>query len=906
LLFSDIAGSTRLWETGPDEMAVALRRHDEIMRSVIESAGGYVFKTVGDAFCAAFETAQQAVAAAVRAQVDLNQQEWPTNRPVRVRIALHTGVCEERDGDYFGPTVNRVARLEAIAHGGQTVASGTTADLVDGSLPERVRLRDLGMHRLRDLGRPEHVFQVDAPGLPASFPPLESLDSPDLPNNLPGLLTTFIGRSAELTAIRDLLTESRLLTLTGAGGCGKTRLALQAAAEQLDQAPDGVWLVELAALTDGAAIPAAMSAALGLPTRDETALLAALREQDALLVLDNCEHMIEDAAKLCDRITRECRRIRILATSREPLGIEGERVYRVASLSLPEADGQDPSEAVELFADRARAQDPGFVLNEVTAPLAASVCRRLDGIPLAIELAAARLKSMSLPQVSARLDQRFRLLTGGSRNVMPRQQTLQATVDWSYSLLSETEQAALRRMSVFTGGFELEAAETVCALDDGDEFEVLDRLSSLVDKSLVVADHSPGGTVRYRLLETIRQYCAEALLRTDGDDAVLTARTQHAGYYLALAETAKPELTGPAQGTWLRRLDPEWENLRAAFTHLADEQRATDVLTLGVALERFALSRGHIEILHWLRASIDQPAVEPTPLLAEALQACAAIIQIVLIKDPAERANAKGYEARALEIARACGDQRLEARALDHLAASAYLDHDPATMKQLCDEAWRIAEGIGDLDRLSSLLLDLELLPETSADERLRLCRQALDYSRRTGDCLGIASVLTRLFSRHLHAGQLSQARPYLDESIAIAEEVGAGMFLYFLHNDRCITLLIDGKVQEAAPLVRRNLQIAHRVGDGTDASMVLFCAACCAGWQDPGETAARLHGAADADIEAGLADATIGWSGLEQQLRAAEQGRLRQLMGDAEFDTAYRSGTQLTRMQAVELALGR
>jgi class 3 adenylate cyclase len=288
LLFSDIAGSTRLWETGPEAMAAALRRHDEIMRSVIEGADGYVFKTVGDAFCAAFGTAQQAVAAAVRAQLDLSEESWPTDRPVRVRIALHTGVCEERDGDYFGPTVNRVARLEAIAHGGQTVASGTTAELIEEALPAGVRLRDLGIHRLRDLGRPEHVFQVDAAGLPASFPPLESLDSPELPNNLPGLLSTFIGRSAELAAVRKLLTESRLVTLTGAGGCGKTRLALHAAADQLDHAPDGVWLTELAALTDGAAIPAAMSSALGLPSRDQASLLAALREQDALLVLDNC------------------------------------------------------------------------------------------------------------------------------------------------------------------------------------------------------------------------------------------------------------------------------------------------------------------------------------------------------------------------------------------------------------------------------------------------------------------------------------------------------------------------------------------------------------------------------------------------------------------------------------------
>jgi predicted ATPase/class 3 adenylate cyclase len=919
LLFSDIAGSTRLWEAGPDAMAMALRRHDEIMRSVIEGAQGYVFKTVGDAFCAAFETAQQAVAAAVRAQLDLSSQSWPTERPVRVRIALHTGVCEERDRDYFGPTVNRVARLEAIAHGGQTVASGTTAELIEESLPAGVRLRDLGMHRLRDLGRPEHVFQVDATGLPAGFPPLESLDSPELPNNLPGLLSTFVGRSAELTAVRTLLTESRLVTLTGAGGCGKTRLALHAAADQLDQAPDGVWFTELAALTDATAISAAMSAALGLPSRDETALLAALREQDALLVLDNCEHMIEQAAKLCDRITRECRRIRILATSREPLGIDGERVYRVASLSLPDDNGQAPSEAVELFADRARAQDPRFVLDDMTAPLAASVCRRLDGIPLAIELAAARLKSMSLEQVSARLDQRFRLLTGGSRNLMPRQQTLQATVDWSFSLLSETEQATLRRMSVFTGGFDLEAAETVCTLEDGDEFELLDRLTSLVDKNLVIADHShrgepsprtsaaPEGTIRYRLLETIRQYSAEALLRTDGDDAVLTARTRHAAYYLALAETARPELRGPAQGTWLRRLDPEWENLRATFSHLADEGRTADILRLGVALERFASSRGHIEIQQQLRAGIERADAEPGPLLAEAMLVCGMLIGLLLIKDPAERATAKRYGECALEMARAYGDQRLEVLALDDLSLSAYWDQDPATMRQLYDEATQLARRIGDDRRLASLMATRAVLPDTSAAERLTLSEQALDYYRRAGDRLATSQALYRLSDCHLEAGQLSLTRRYLDEAIVIAEEVGASHFVYFLQSSRCVTLLIDGNAAEAAPAIQRNLRIAHRLGDGQGVAVVLFCAACCAAWLDPGELAARLQGAADADIAAELADGTIfGWSDLEQQLQTSAQDRLRQLMGDAEFEAAYRAGAQLTRMQGIELALGR
>jgi predicted ATPase len=826
---------------------------------------------------------------------------------VRVRIALHTGVCEERDRDYFGPTVNRVARLEAIAHGGQTVASGPTAELIEESLPAGVRLRDLGMHRLRDLGRPEHVYQVEAAALPVSFPPLESLDSPDLPNNLPGLLSTFIGRSAELTAVRELLATSRLVTLTGAGGCGKTRLALHAAADQLDQAPDGVWFTELAALTDGAAIPGAMSAALGLPSRDEAALLAALREQDMVLVLDNCEHMIEDAAKLSDRITRECRKVRILATSREPLGIDGERVYRVASLSLPDEDSQDPSEAVELFADRARAQDPGFTLDAVTTPLAASVCRRLDGIPLAIELAAARLKSMSLAQVSARLDQRFRLLTGGSRNVMPRQQTLQATVDWSYSLLTEPEQATLRRMSVFTGGFELEAADTVCALEDGDEFGILDRLSSLVDKSLVIADHSPDGAVRYRLLETIRQYCAEALLRTDGDAVALKARTQHACYYLALAEAAGPQLRGPAQGTWLRRLDPEWENLRATFTHLEDQGRTDDILRLGVALERFAVSRGHIGVLQRLRIGIGRADGESGPLLAEALLVAGSLIMLFLVKDPAERATAKRYAERALEMARAHGDQRLEVLALDDLTLSAHLDRDPATMKRLYDEGIQIARRIGDERRLASLMATRELFPDTPIAERLSLCEQALAYFRRAGDRLAIAMALYRMSDWHLMDGRLSDGQPYLDEAIAIATEIDASHFVYFLRSSLCFTLLMDGKAADAAPAIQRNLRIAHRLGDGQGVAVVLFCAACCAAWLDPGETAARLQGAADAEIEAALADGTmLGWADLEQQLRTTSQDRLRQLMGNAEFEAAYRAGAQLTRMQGIELALGR
>jgi predicted ATPase/class 3 adenylate cyclase len=912
LLFSDIAGSTRLWEAEPGAMAAALRRHDTILRSAIEGADGYVFKTVGDAFCAAFDTPQVAVEVAVQAQLSLLEEPWPTSVPVRVRMGLHTGVCEERDNDYFGPTVNRAARLEAIAHGGQTVVSGTTAELAGSALDGGVRLRDLGQHRLRDLGRPEHVFQVEGPGLPASFPPLASLDNPELPNNLPGLLSVFIGRSAELAAVRSLLTESRLVTLTGAGGCGKTRLALQAAAELLDTAPDGVWLAELAPLTDGADIPAAIAAVLGLPSRDEASLLTALREQDALLLLDNCEHLIGAVAKLSDRITRECRRVRILATSREPLGIGGERVYRVASLSLPEADEGGPSEAVELFRDRARAQDPGFVIDAATSPLVASICRRLDGIPLAIELAAARLSSMSLSQVSTRLDQRFRLLTGGSRNAMPRQQTLQATVDWSFSLLNEPERATLRRLSVFAGGFELEAAEAVCALPDADEFEVLDLVASLVDKSLVVADHAAGGSVRYRLLETIRQYCAQELLRADGDAAVLQVRARHAQYFLDLAVAAEPALCGSEQGRWLRRLELEWDNLRAAFGHLTDENQNECVLRLGGALERFALSQPHVEILGWLRTGIELAGQDAAPsrLLTEALLTCAELIQVLLVLDAGERAAARRYAERALEMARSLGDREMEGYALSALAAADYFDRDLESMQRLSEEGLEIGRQIGDPRLMGVLWNLLEFIPGATYADRRRASEQALHCFRQAGDLLSTANTLARMGSVHLHAGQPSQGQPYLDEAIAIAEEIGSGLLQYFLYTDLSIVLLIRDNAPEAAPLVRRNLLTAHRLGGGIEVAMTLFTAACCGGMLGSSLseflTAARLHGAADTGISAGLAIGTIGWSGLEERLRSSEQARLRKVLGDPAFEAAYHAGAQMSPPRAVELALGR
>ena len=915
LLFTDVEGSTRLWEAEPEQMALALRRHDELLQTAIDEAGGYVFKTVGDAFCAAFATPQEALEAVLAAQHALGVETWPTHRPIRVRLGLHTGVCEERDNDYFGPVVNRAARLEAVAHGGQVLISGATAELLSESLPEGVALRDLGLHRLKDLGRPERVFQLEAGFLQPNFPPLASLDNPELPNNLPGQLSAFVGREPELIQVRSLIGSSRLVTLTGAGGCGKTRLALQVAAELLGTARDGVWLVGLAHLTEAEAIPEAVAAVLGLADqRGQRPLLEslvdALREQDTLILLDNCEHVIDGAAKFCGQLVRECPRLRILATSRESLGIDGEHVYRVPSLSLPrpEADAADDvgaSDAVRLFMERAQAYDPGFVLDDASAPLVASVSRRLDGIPLALELAAARLSSMSLQQISDRLGQRFRLLTGGSRNAMPRQQTLQATVEWSFGLLTEPERDVLGRLSVCAGGFELDAAEAICAADSKDAFDVLDLVSSLVSKSLVIAERTPE-SVRYRMLETIRQYAAQELLRSGGEGEVLATRDRHGGYFMRLAEEAAPTLSGPGQAHWLRRLDAEWENLSAAAAHLVADGRTDDVLRLGVSLQRFAVSRGHFEVLTWLRSAMEPAQTPPGILLANAFVAIGWISETLLRMDADAHARAARCGERGLAMARGLGDRRLEARALLVLAGVAYFQHDMDQLRRLGEEGVTIAREIGDVHLRGELVTCLCLCVQGSELEDRRLRLEALDCFRQSGDDMFAANEMHMLYGLDLRDRLFDDARKHITAAIGTAEKLGAKVFLYFMQTDYTILLLIEGKYEEAVLLVRSCLLTARRIGLHLDVSELLFSAACCTAWQGDYAKAVRLHGAADTDMGVALEVGSISWSGPEQELREREQASLRRLMGDEAYEAGFRSGAKLSRSQGVDLALGR
>jgi predicted ATPase len=521
-------------------MQDAVRRHDGLMRTAIAAHDGYVFKTIGDAFCAAFARPEEAVAAILDAQRALASEDFSAVDGLRVRAAIHTGTTDERDGDYFGSTVNRVARLLVIGHGGQVLVSGATGHVVQGDLPPRVGLRDLGEHRLTDLARPEQVYQLLAPGLAAEFPPLRSLDV--LPSNLPVQLTTFVGRGAELEEIAALVRDHRLVTLIGSGGVGKTQTALQVATALGD--PGAVWFVGLARINEPSLVPAAIASALRVqqvPNRPllET-LLEYLKNKTVLLILDNCEHVVTEAATAAHALLAACPRVRILATSREPLKVAGERTFRLPSLSSPSpeaAPGLDVAdaaayEAIVLFCDRARAVDHHFTLTDENAPIVGAVCGRLDGIALAIELAAARVNVLSVKALAEKLDDRFRVLTGGERAALPRQQTMRATIDWSYDLLAAPEQRLFERLSVFAGGCTLVMATAVCGGELAAEGEMLNLLSSLVDKSLVAVDLE-SSEPRYRLLESFRQYAREKLAAR-GERGFVAH--QHALASLALAE----------------------------------------------------------------------------------------------------------------------------------------------------------------------------------------------------------------------------------------------------------------------------------------------------------------------------------------------------------------------------------
>ena len=584
-LFTDLEGSTRLWDEHPAAMPAALARHDELVRHAIVAGKGHVVKSTGDGFHAVFANADEALAAATDAQLRLHAESWDLPQPLQVRMGLHACHVEMRDGDYYGSEVNRAARLMAVAHGGQLVVSESVAALVRGQLPADVELLDLGEHRLRDLSRAVAVFQVTHPALPRDFGPLQSLDA--MPGNLPVQVTSFVGRDDERKRIADELRGTPVVTLTGVGGVGKTRLALEVAADVIPEYRAGAWFVELAGVRDPDAVPDAIMATFGLqaPTGMSVTdgLLEFLRTKELLLVLDNCEHVLRPVADLVGVVARGCPHVHVLATSREGLNVAGERMLGVASLDVPDdatpLEAIAQCEAVTLFVDRARAVKATFALDDTNAGAVVQICRRLDGIALAIELAAARVAMLTPSDIARRLDQRFRLLAGGQRSTVERHQTLRATVDWSYDLLDQAQQLLLDRLSVFAGGFSLEAAEAVTVGGGVDAYDVFDLLATLVARSLVVAD-TEGVDARYGLLETIRQYAQEHLDESGDGDRL---RTEHAAYYAAFAEEAIAGLAGTDGIEWERRLEAEFDNLRTALTW------AVDTADVDVALRLFSM-----------------------------------------------------------------------------------------------------------------------------------------------------------------------------------------------------------------------------------------------------------------------------------------------------------------------------
>ena len=602
-LFTDIEASSRAWEAQPAVMSLALARHDELLQTAVKSAGGSVFKHTGDGVCAAFPTAPAAVAAALAAQQALQVEDWPEPGPLRVRMALHSGAVEQRDADFFGPPLNRTARLLSTAHGGQVVLSLVTAELVRETLPDGADLLELGEHRLADLSRPERVFQLTHPALPVTFPALRSLSTRR--HNLPVATSSFIGREQELAAVTDLVRSSRLVTLVGIGGVGKTRLALQVAAGLTESYPDGVFFVDFAPLADPAMVAAQVGRTIGMveakARREAEEMVDGLCDhlggRAMLLLLDNCEHIVDAVARLAGSVLARCPDVAVLATSREPLGIGGEILWRVPSLTMPPEDGAiteaSAGDAVTLFCERARAVDAGFTLDAGNVAAVARICRRVDGIPLAMELAAARIGVLSVEQVADRLDDCFRLLSVGPRTAAARQQTFRATMDWSYDLLPPAEQVLLQRLSVFAGSFDLEAVEGVTA----DERivpagEVLDLLSRLVDKSLVSVQ-GPGPSGRqphYRLLETVRQYAAEKLA---GSGAEEDLRRRHHDYYVGIAHNYIDARDPFSDAFWLVRFGLSYDNLRVALDWSLSNGDADGSVALALMLSVYWVLGGY-------------------------------------------------------------------------------------------------------------------------------------------------------------------------------------------------------------------------------------------------------------------------------------------------------------------------
>ena len=775
ILFTDIEGSTRMWEQDGATMSRALAVHDTVSRAAVQDHGGMVVKMTGDGMYAIFPDAVGALQAAVAMLTGLADPATTHGLTLRLRCGIHNGMVERRDNDVFGAEVNRAARIESAAHGGQVLVSQSARDDVANRLPPDYALKELGAVRLRDLGAAEFIYQLVHPQLRAAFPALRSLEA--TPNNLPHQLTSFIGRERELAEAKRLLGQARLVSLLGMGGHGKTRLSLQIAADMLEQFTDGVWFLDLAPIQDPALVPGVAAQILNVQEEPGKPLIQTLcahvRNHKALFIIDNCEHLMAACAHLAAALLRAAPGVRIVATTREALHIPGEQTYPVLPLAVPDRKATKEallrSDAVLLFVERARLHKPDFVVSDRNTPALAEVVARLEGIPLALELAAARLRSMSIDDINVRLKDRFKLLTGGSRVALERQQTLRALVQWSYDLLQPNEMALLDRLAVFSGGFDLAAAEVVGGADPIDLFDVVDLVGSLVEKSLVLMKDDDNGT-RYGMLETIREFSRERLQASGDLDE--TAK-RHCDYFLEFAKAARGQLQGAEQAEWTRRLEDELDNVRAAVAlALAGGVDTVIAVKYIVALMRFWTLRGYsTEGRGMVRAALAQPAIqEPNVPRAFALY-----VGGVLATNQGDYIEAKAMLQECVDIRRRLDNPREVAASLAILAGIHLTEGDAAKARQDAEEALAIfrqlkepiGEGIG-LHHLGEICVHLNDNASAKAylEQGLAIAK-SLKHQELESDCeRGLGDLA-------LHAGDLAAAAARFARSEKICRDAG-------------------------------------------------------------------------------------------------------------------------------------
>ena len=862
-LFTDIEGSTRLLRRLGEAYAPLQDEHASIMRDAIAEGDGVEIRTEGDAFFAVFPTPGGAVRAAVAAQRGLASHPWPDGSEVRVRMGLHSGDGVLGGDDYVGIDVNRAARIAATGHGGQIVISESTRALLADSILEGVAFRDLGIHRLKDFDRAEHLHDLAIDGLDADFPALRSLDARR--TNLPTLRSSFVGRATEIVEVDRLLDGTRLLTLTGPGGTGKTRLALQVAWERLDRHPDGVFFVDLGRVSDPALVTAEVARALRVRAATggdlADAVIEHVRDHDLLLVLDNLEQLIE-ASPTIGTLLDAAPKLTVLVTSRIPLRLSGEQEYPVPPLTIPDAGVADGSwrsyEAVELFTQRAAAIRPGLRITDADGPAVVKIVERLDGLPLALELASSRLRVLDLDSLAARIDQRLPLLTGGARDLPERQRTLASTIAWSHELLGPREQRLFARLSVFAGGWTLEEAEAIC----GDDLEVLEGLAELVDASLVRRTQLADGTLRFTMLGTIREYAVDRLAGGDERDRRVLERA-HSAYFRDLAEEAEPFLTSERQATWLAILERELDNTRAVLDRAdrdPDAQDIEDGLRIAGAIWRFWQQRGRLpEGRARLERMLDRPEAQGRD--AVRARGLGALGSIVYWQGDQEHVLAPYQEA--VEIAREIGDRSLLARAL--LNRSFVQDFSPEALDhrvRLLQESLEVADEDDAFLRgqIWSAMGYLQMFVGDIAGA-FESTGRALALQRESGDRFALVETLIGLAGLAFFRGEITEVKRWLREATALVTD-GASPF-----NVNVFALLL--------PYAR----IANEEGRHDDA--------------------ARFVGAynrVEDDYDLHIPDVGIAFLG-DPRLAASEA------LGDAAYERAWSSGYALTLEDMLLLA---